>query len=84
MDDVNIKGNNRWKYQDISCISCKDKNTIETQRHLLYCVKLLGKNKLLTYMPSYEDLFEDDYSEQVYISNIIRENFMIRDDTFNC
>ena len=30
-DDIDIKGNNRWKYDDISCISCKNRNKEEIQ-----------------------------------------------------
>ena len=30
VEDINIKGNNRWKYEDLSCVSCK-KNVEDTQ-----------------------------------------------------
>ena len=34
VDDIDIKGNRRWQYEDISCSSCK-MNIEETQFHLL-------------------------------------------------
>ena len=75
VDDVNVKGNNRWKYDNISCVSC---NIPETQKHVLECMQLLGKNEKLTYIPTYEELFNDDTHGQAYIAMIIRENVNIR------
>ena len=79
MDDVNIKGNYSWKHEDVSCISCKDINMPETQKHLLECIILLGKNEYLTYIPTYEDLFKTEIHDQAYISMIIREHVKIRE-----
>ena len=76
-NDINIKGNNRWKYQDISCVSCGLQP--ETQKHLIECVILLGKNEKVTYIPKYEDIFTEDADEQSYIARIIKENFHIRE-----
>ena len=73
VEDMNIKGNNRWKYQ-ISCLSC-NKNIDETQSHILHCSELIGKNKNIIYIPSYNELYTGDILEQVYVSNILLENF---------
>ena len=74
VEDMNIKGNARWKYQDIACLSC-NKNIDETQSHILHCSELIGKNKNITYIPSYNELYTGDILEQVYVSKILLENF---------
>ena len=43
VEDVDVKANHKWKYNNILCSSC-NKNLIETQIHLLFCDFLLGKN----------------------------------------
>ena len=42
VEDMNIKGNNSWKYQDISCLSC-NKNIDKTQSYILH---YQGKTKI--------------------------------------
>ena len=74
VEDINIKGNNRWKYEDLSCLSCK-KNVEETQFHILNCSALLGKNENITYIPDYNELFTGDLTEQMYVSKILWGNF---------
>ena len=74
VEGMNNKGNNRWKYQDISCLSC-NKNIDETQSHILHCSELIGKNENIIYIPSYNELYTGDILEQVYVSNILLENF---------
>ena len=45
------------------------------QPHLLYCKKLLGSNQLVTYIPNYDDIFDDDNpEEQCFIANILMAN----------
>ena len=73
VEDMDIKGNNRWKYQDISCSSCQ-RNIDETQYHILNCKFLMGKNENLTYSPEYEELYNGDIKEQLYVSKLLREN----------
>ena len=46
--DLDIKGNRKWKYQNISCISCKDETEAETQNNFLKCKKL-NEDTLDTY-----------------------------------
>ena len=76
-DDLDIQGNFQWKYKTNSCISCKQ-NILENNKHLLNCSKLLGKNKIVSYIPSYKELFENELEEQIYVSRILRENFIAR------
>ena len=76
-DDIDIKGNFQWKHENQSCISCK-MNIFENNEHLLNCSKLLGSNGIVSYIPSYKELFGTDLSEQVYVSRILHENFKLR------
>ena len=77
VEDINIKANHKWKYNNIFCQSCK-KNQIENQSHLLFCEVLLGKNKKVTYIPDYEELYNGNLKEQIYISRLLKENFSNR------
>ena len=77
VEDINVKGNHRWKHIDLSCFSCK-KGIIETQTHILYCEILLGKNENVTFIPEYEELYSEDLGEQVYVSRLLKENFESR------
>ena len=55
------------------CNSCKLNEC--NQSHLLYCTKLIGSNQIISYIPDYEDIFnDDDTKEQYYIANILKEN----------
>ena len=45
------------------------------QSHLFYCTKLIGSNELISYIPDYEDIFDDNNpEEQLYVANIMIEN----------
>ena len=45
------------------------------QPHLLYCQKLIGSNELITYIPNYEDIFDDSNTEeQCFIANLMMAN----------
>ena len=81
VEDIDIKGNRRWKYPDISCSSC-NKNIPETQSHILICGPLLGQNEQLSYIPDYSELYQGTLDEQVYISRILWDNFkrIVRND----
>ena len=61
------------------CHPCKEKcpDTILDQRHLLECKYLIGKNEIISYIPTYEDLFRGDIEDQIYISRILKENLSI-------
>ena len=55
------------------CNSCKISQC--DQAHLLYCTKLFGSNQLISYIPNYEDIFnDDDPKEQCFIAHILIEN----------
>ena len=77
VDDIDVKGNRRWKYENISCISCK-KDIDETQVHLLECEYLVGKSELITYIPQYCELYNGSLEEQLYVSRLLKDNFRRR------
>ena len=77
VEDIEIKGNKRWKYDDISCKSCNSQQD-ETKMHILFCKNLMGSNELLTYIPDYQELFEGDLEGQNYVARLLRDNFIRR------
>ena len=70
----NVKTNFPGKYEpNFLCQSCK--LTECNQSHLLYCSALIGSNELITYIPYYEDIFNDeDPKEQCFIANVMIAN----------
>ena len=76
-DDIDIRGNFKWKHEIFTCISCKE-NIPENTEHLLCCPILIGKNEIISYIPEYKELFSDIIEEQVYVSRILKENFLRR------
>ena len=79
-EDIDLNANQKWNNEDKMCKNCP--NTIMDQRHLLECKNLLGKNEIVSYIPTYEDLFRGDLEEQIYISRILKENlFRLKSQT---
>ena len=72
VDDLDVKANRQWMYEDITCSSCQQ-NIIETQYHILNCKYLLGKNEALTYIPDYRELYNGEIKEQIYVSRVIKK-----------
>ena len=67
---TNFKQDNK---QDQICNSCEKSEC--NQPHLLYCEALIGSNQLVTYIPNYKDIFDDNnIEEQCFIANILIEN----------
>ena len=71
-EDIDLSSNRRWMKEDMKCSNCK--NIEMDQRHLLECTFLLGKNKIVTYIPEYNDIYQGNIEEMVYTSRILREN----------
>ena len=75
----NVKMNFQQEHKpNFICNSCKKHEC--NQPHLLNCPALLGRNQLVTYIPNYEDIF-DDYNkeEQCFIAKILMENLKIQE-----
>ena len=70
----NVKMNFQQDHKENQiCNACK-KNECN-QSHLLICPALIGRNQLITYVPNYEDLFDDDnIEEQCFVASILMEN----------
>ena len=79
MSDIDIHANRTWKYKDTYCISCKDKSKLENTKHILECKTLINENQKIIYIPTTSDLFSCDIQEQIYASNMIRENMQTRE-----
>ena len=65
----NIKTKFQNMHEDTMCEGCEQEES--TTKHTLECQSLLGRNEIVTYIPTYEDLFYEDEEEQVYIARII-------------
>ena len=70
----NIKNNFKEQYKpNLACNSCN--KSICDQKHLLECSELIGKNEILSNIPNYQDIFNDeDIKEQEYIASLLIEN----------
>ena len=76
---LNVKGNFRTAYKDIKCRLCtvdnsieSHENLIESQGHLLTCVRL-NSNSLSTGMTiQYEELFSEDKDKILDITRRIK------------
>ena len=77
MNDIDVKGNRTWKYDNLTCRGCQDPNEIENQEHVLLCKNLINKNSKVSYIPVYQGLYSDDIQEQIYTSIILCENLSL-------
>ena len=69
-----IKTNFQGYYKpNLICDSCSTSEC--NQSHLLYCKSLIGSNELVTYIPDYEDIFDDSNpEEQCFIASVMMAN----------
>ena len=59
----NVKMNFQQEHKpNFLCNSCKKSEC--NQSHLMYCPALLGSNQLITYIPNYKDVFDDNNMEE--------------------
>ena len=65
---LEVADNFKTGKNDLLCKCCKKQ--IETQKHLLYCEKLMD-NGLVADLPMYEDLFSQDADKIEMISHIL-------------
>ena len=79
VNNNDLKENITWKYEEKYCISCKDKKKQETVSHILECKVLNDKNDKISYIPTFNDLYNEEIEEQAYVSMIIKENMKIRE-----
>ena len=67
-----IKTHFRKMYENTLCEGCHVNES--TAEHTMECISLIGRNELITYLPSYIDIYGEDEDEQVYIARIIKDN----------
>ena len=75
VEDIDLRGNRKWKYKEIFCISCKEENKIETQKHIIECNKL---NETDNETQNYDDLFINDLKKLNKIVKELKEKFELR------
>ena len=67
-----IKTHFRNMYKDTVCEGCRKEES--TSKHTLHCKQLIGQNEIVTYIPTFEDIYMDDENEQAYIARILKDN----------
>ena len=70
-NDIDTRGNKKWKYEESHCISCNDKSQPETTYHIIECRTLINKNNKYTYIPAFSELYFGDSDEQIYVSRLV-------------
>ena len=70
-----IKTQFRNMYENTQFGGCKGEPL--TTLHALECQRWIGRNGLVTYIPHYEDLNEEDDEEPVFLDQIIRRYIII-------
>ena len=67
-----IKTHFRNMYEDTICEGCRIEES--TSEHTLNCKNLIGANEIVTYLPTFTDIYGEDKNEQVYIARILKDN----------
>ena len=60
------------------CPVCEDKDTRDSQEHLMFCQSLMEDNQPVKSVISYENLFEENFEKQIEVSQILQSNFKKR------
>ena len=71
MTDVKTNYRNKYKF-NMQCSICKDKNSEESEIHLLNCKKIIENIDSETNLTNakYENIFSDNLEEQIFITKI--------------
>ena len=69
------------KYTEYVCNICNLEDL--DQEHLLMCKQLLKINKIVSIMPNYQDVYEDDVIKLKYIAEVLIENIRNKEDIEN-
>ena len=78
MSKTIIRGSTNY---NLECEQCKKKNLkiIETQEHILNCMKISDRNEKFK-IPKYEEMFGTNVKNKLEIAKIITEHIKIRDE----
>ena len=77
MNDLDVTGNRTWKYENILGQSCNIPKQIETKQNVLICQVLVNWNRMISYLPTYSELYNHEIKEQMYTSKILCENLKL-------
>ena len=66
------KSHFRNMHFDTICDGCRQNES--TSKHTLECKTLIGQNEIVTYIPTFEHIYENDVNEQIYIARLIEDN----------
>ena len=69
VDEIEVKSNNTWKYDDLSCNFCFEDDMKDTQQHILICSQVLKQSEIYTHIPNYYDLYSAILQNQTYSLN---------------
>ena len=69
------------KYTEYVCNICNLEDL--DQEHLLMCKQLLKINKIVSIMPNYQDVYEDDVIKLKYIAEVLIENIRNKEEIEN-
>ena len=83
---INVKTNYKSKFKfNMECRLCKDKNSEESEKHLLNCTVIeqnIDSNVDLQNV-QYENIFSDNINEQILITKVFDKVFKTRDFLLN-
>ena len=68
-----IKSHFRSMHYNTLCEGCFIEQS--TKKNTLECKELIGRNELVTNLPIYKELYEENKDSQVYIARILKDNF---------
>ena len=74
---LDISSNYPNKSNTTFCPICGDKETEDSQSHIMICPQL-SDNQIVNQLPKYEDLFNEDICKQIQVAAIIQTNFRRR------
>ena len=70
-DMVNVRRNFKHSFTDMICPICHDSTQLDTQPHILQCVKLLeNENLMMKNTISYSDIFSQEVHKQVKVTKL--------------
>ena len=78
MLDVGDNFKNGNKQTSKHCPVCDDKDTRDSQEHLMFCPSLIEDNLLVQSVISYGNRSEDNFDKQIEVSQILQKYFMKR------
>ena len=67
-----VKVHFRNMHFDTICDGCRLYES--TSKHTLECKSLIGQNEIVTYIPTFEHIYENYVNKQIYIARLIEDN----------